>query len=50
LPKAGWDGFYNNAAEPIGSYTYFVQIEGPDSSNPSISKKYFAQGSLSLIK
>jgi gliding motility-associated-like protein len=50
LPNAGWDGFYNNASEPIGAYSYFVQIEGPDPSNPVVLKKYFAQGSLSLIK
>lgn len=45
----GWDGTFNGAMQPSGTYYFYLTLTGPDPNNPASIITYSSYGQLTLI-
>lgn len=49
-PNSGWDGKFNGAIQPNGTFYYSAEVLTPNSANPNVNDRFIANGVLTLIK
>lgn len=47
---ANWDGKFNGKLQPVGTYSYYIEVEIPDGDRPGMMKTDSRQGSVVLLQ